>query len=279
MSIRRVQLDLGRGVVTAWAHAVVTARSPPTEAPTVAGIDDCLPSPTIAVVGSNISFIGSLDPGLPFQSFDILRLMPLAPSAAVQLAVTCDEPILHKVIEIDEKLPLSWFTTNPGWWTGDINALHVQYEKKLRDAGLTNARQHADDLARKRIQEVARSRPCMSVHMAIALRALRLSANEASTQKLKDAYAVIGIGPAIAGSLLNRLRDSASSVRTRNDVRRWPTAFDFRSRIAALPTARFEAPEWAYSVLDAPCAAAAIALGEAGWTLDIERAMRILPRL
>lgn len=93
-----------------------------------------------------MSFIGTIDPALPLQSFDILRLLPLAPRAAVQLAVKCEEAVLYTILEIDEKLPLSWFSTDPDWWTHAFGSLRSEYTDKLSQAGLPNSAYYADEV-------------------------------------------------------------------------------------------------------------------------------------
>ena len=221
------------------------------------------------------SFIGAVDPVLPLQSFDVFRLLPLAPRAAVQLAVKCEEAVLYRILGIDEKLPFSWFATDPDWWAAALGSLQREYADRLSQAGLPNSAYYADEVVRKRIQEIAQTRPCMSAHMAISLRSLGLKPNEAALQRVKDAYAAIGAGPAIGWVLYENLREKASTVRTRNDGRHWPTPLDFRARTAGLPTTKFESVDWTHPVIDAPCAAAAIAQGGLSWSLEVERAIRM----
>gem|GEM_PF-4403458 len=221
------------------------------------------------------AFIGSLDPAIPLQSFDILRLLPSTPAAAVWLAVHGGESILQRILEIDEKLPLSWFTTSPASWTSAFNQAHGRYLNKMREANIPDADRYADELVRKRMQELARRRPCLSLHMALSLRALRLSCDNGATQRLREAYAVVENGAIFASRLAPLLRQEISECRKRNDGRQWPSPVGFRDRIPHLATLGFETPNWTYAILDAPCAAAAIALGDAQWAPDLERMIRI----
>jgi hypothetical protein len=115
----------------------------------------------------------------------------------------------------------------------------------------------------------------MSAHMAMSLRAPALKPNEAILQRVKDAYAALAAGPAISSVLCENLREKASTVRTRNDGRHWSTPLDFRVRAAGLPTTKFESVDWTHPVVDAPCAAAAIAQGGLSWSLEVERAIRM----
>ena len=119
----------------------------------------------------------------------------------------------------------------------------------------------------------------MSAHMAISLRALGLKPSETAFQRLKDAHAAIGAGPAIGWVLYENLREKASTVRTRNDGRHWPTPLDFRARTGGLPTTKFESVDWTHPVIDAPCAAAAIAQGGLSWSLGGRTGDQNVPRL
>ena len=265
----------GSGPVSSLLDAVLTVNRVERETRILAVLQYIGAAEDINARQELTSFITTIDPALPLQSFDVLRLLPHARRAAVQLAVNCNESILRKVMEIDEKLPFSWFATEPAWWPSAFSALRNEYADKMRGAGLANSSQYADDLARSRIHEIARGHHNMSVHLAVSLKALKIAPNEAAHQGIKDAYAALGSGPAISGFLYERMRDSASKVRTRNDGRQWPTPIDFRLRFAGLPTTKFESPAWANPVIDAPCASAAVALGDLKWSLDIERAIRV----
>ena len=264
-----------QAVPSALLEAVMTANQDAREGKIVEVLKDIGDSVDVEAGQVLTAFIGTVDPALPLQSFDVFRLRPLAPRAAVRLAVNCDEATLYRILDIDEKLPFSWFATNPLWWSAALWSIRQEYIEKLNQSSITNSSLYADEVVRKKIHEIARNRPCMSTHMAISCKSLGLKPTDATPQRVKDAYAAIGVGPVIGGILSETLREKTSIVRTRNDGRNWPTPLNFRGHVDRLPTTKFESAGWANPVIDAPCAAAAIAQGRLPWSLEIERAIRM----
>jgi hypothetical protein len=224
-----------------------------------------------------IDFIGSLDPALPLQAFDAIRMLSFRPAASVQMAVFAREAALRAIMELDEKLPMNWFTTDPASWSAALTSLHDAYRHTMTDAGLPAemARKFADDHLRSRIQEIARRRPTLSVHLAIAMNKLKLKADSAAIDKLREASGLVGAGPVVVALIANQLPKVASDARKANDGRRWPSVVGFRKTFGDLISMKFDAPAWAMPVLDAPFAAAAIALGDAEWSPEIERVLRV----
>jgi hypothetical protein len=127
-----------------------------------------------------------------------------------------------------------------------------------------------------RAEAIVRQRPNLAVHLAIALRALRLAPTKDAPERLRDATQALAAGADMTPFLQQRCKDLAQEVRKRNDERRWPDATTpFRLKRPTIATAAFEAPTWAHEVLDAPCAATAIALKETPWSVGLERMIRI----
>ncbi len=227
--------------------------------------------------GELIDFIGSLDPALPLQAFDAISMLSFRPAASVQLAVFSSDSALRTIMELDEKLPMNWFTTDPASWSAALGCLHAAYRRTMTDAGLPAemSLKFADDHLRNRIQEIARRRPGLSVHLAIAMNEMKLKADSAAINKLREAYKLVWAGPALVPPIANQLPKVASDARKANDGRRWPSIVGFRKTFGDLISMRFDAPTWAVPVLDAPFAAAAIALGDAEWSPEIERMLRV----
>jgi len=224
-----------------------------------------------------VESFGTLDPALPPQAFDVFRLLPRAPTAAVQMAVNSRPDLLPNITDLDEKIPLSWFTSSISSWTSALKEYRSDNLRKFADVGIAEpmANELAGSAVKLRIRELARLKPSLSVHLAVALRVLQFDPDPTGPEMLRQAFRSLCM-PAEATSVLVELcRQLASTVRSNNDGRTWPTTIGFRSHFPNLITATFDAMPWAYPVLDAPHAAASIALGEVLWSSDIQRMISV----
>jgi hypothetical protein len=224
------------------------------------------------------ALIASLDPALPPQAFDVFRLLPQRRAAAVHMIVNANEAAFERIIELDQKLPLSWPTTEPETWVNALNQRRSSLIGPLKTTGLADKMIESltDAQTISRAEAIVRQRPNLAVHLAIALRALRLAPTKDAPERLRDATQALAAGADMTPFLQQRCKDLAQEVRKRNDERRWPDATTpFRLKRPTIATAAFEAPTWAHEVLDAPCAATAIALKETPWSVGLERMIRI----
>jgi hypothetical protein len=203
----------------------------------------------------------------------MLRALSRSTGAAVRMAVHSQESVLHRVLEIERAMPFSWVHTAPRAWSETMAALREDYRQRLRQAGV--AERYADDVVVARTVEVVKRQPCLAMHLAFALKHLGLQVGPEAPRRLKDSVPVIGNEANMAGMFQQLLRKAASDARTRNDGRNWPTDAAFRTQFPGLPSADLEAPRWAEPVLDAPCVSAAIALGIAAWTPEVEGMIRV----
>ena len=224
------------------------------------------------------AFIASLDPGLPPQAFDVFRLLPQRRNAAVYMAVNAEEAAFARIINLDQKLPITWPTTTPETWVAALNQKRGNLLETLRSGGIPAkmAGDLADGQTINRIEEITRQRPNLALHLAIAARALRLTPRSDAPERLRDAAQMLATGADLSAFLKSRLRDLAQEVRKRNVERQWPTAATaYRIHHPNAATAAIDAPGWAFEVIDAPCAAVAIALGDTAWDMRHERMIRV----
>jgi hypothetical protein len=228
-----------------------------------------------------ISLIESIDSTLPLQAFDILRMIPEKPTAAVQMAAfypDTSEISLRAILDLDQNLPLDWLCTDPRAWCESLKFYRWTYKQKLSAAGLPedSVEKYADEHLRARAQEISYRRPGLSVHMAITMKSMNITPDSRADQKLQDAMRVQTIPSSILTTIMTKnLQEIASTARKSNEGRRWPSVVNFRQLLTECPFQNFEAPNWASIVLDAPLAAATIALGSGSWTYQIERSLRI----
>lgn len=219
------------------------------------------------------SFVGSLDPALPFQSFDILRALPKVLGAAARVAVVCPESVLPRILALEDRMPLTWCLSRPEDWEGAFEEIRVTYRKVFRDVGADE--RHADEIVADRAKAICLRQPCLGMHIAWMLSTLGISIRPSAPEALKRSAEIVGRERLLMPILKGHLKKVTIEARARNGERTWPTGFSFRHRVRDLTTAEFEMSMLHEQVVDAPCFASEIALGRAERTWEAEESIRM----